>query len=59
MGKLLSFAQQCKEEQPDTIVQDKAPSHAHSSQQEIFTMFDISQLLWPDNLPDLNAIKLA
>ena len=60
MGKLLPFAQQFKEKQSDTIVQeDKAPSHAHNSQQEIFSIFDISQLLWPGNLPDPNVIKPA
>ena len=63
MGKLLPFAQQCtcKEEQPDTVVQeDKAQSPPpHYTQQEIFSMFDISPLLWPGNLPDLNVVKLA
>ena len=60
MGKVLPFAQQFKKKQSNTIVQeDKAPSHAHNNQQEIFLIFDISQLLWPRNLPDPNIIKPA
>ena len=58
MGKLLPFAQECKLSRPDTIVQeDKAPAHAHHSQKAIYSSFDIQQLLWPGNSPDLNAIE--
>ena len=60
MGKLLLFAQRYKEKQLNAIVQkDKASSHAHSSQQKIYSKFYIFQLLWPGNLPDLNAIEPA
>ena len=58
MGKLLPFAQECKQPWPDTIIQeDKVPSHTHHSQKAIYLSFDIQQLLWPSNSPDLNAIK--
>ena len=57
MGKLLPFAQECKQSQPDTIVQeDKVPLHAHHFQKAIYFGFDIQQLLWSGNSPDLNAI---
>ena len=29
------------------------------SQQDVYSMFDISQLAWPGNSPDLNAIELG
>ena len=58
MGKLLPFAQECKQSHPDTIIQeDKVPSHTHHSQKAIYSSFDIQQLLWPGNSPDLNAIE--
>ena len=58
MGKLLPFAQECKQSCPNTIVQeDKAPPHAHYSQKAIYSSYGVQQLLWPGNSPDLNAIK--
>lgn len=60
MGKLLPFAKECLKERPGTIVQeDKAPSHAHSSQAEIYSLFEIQRLLWPGNSSDLNMIEPA
>ncbi len=45
-------------DRPNTIVQeDKAPAHAHHMQKEIYSIFDILQMLWPGNSPDLNAIE--
>jgi hypothetical protein len=58
LKKLIPFAKQCKKERPTTIVQeDKAPSHAHQSQQDIFNINEIQRLLWPGNSPDLNMIE--
>lgn len=56
--KLLPFAQECKKERLYTLVQeDKAPSHAHHSQQKVFNIFEVARLLWCGNSPDLNAIE--
>ncbi len=58
MQKLLPFAQEYQKDRPNTIVQeDKAPPHAHEAQKDIYSMFKIEQLLWPENSPDLNAIE--
>ena len=37
----------------------KEQNRIKRSQQEIYPMFDISQLMWPGNSPDLNAIEPA
>ena len=58
--KLLPFAKEYMEDRPDTWVQeDKAPSHAHKAQNQVFLDAGIAQLLWPGNSPDLNAIEPA
>jgi len=56
--KLLPFAEECKKERPQTIVQeDKAPSHAHTAQQRVYDLYNVDRLLWCGNSPDLNAIE--
>ena len=56
--KLLPFAQQCKQSRPGTIVQeDNAPAHAHKHQGKVYNFWQVIQLLWPANSPDLNAIE--
>ena len=56
--KLIPFAKQYKETRPTIIVQeDKAPSHAHKAQLEIFNLHDVLRMLWPGNSPDLNMIE--
>jgi hypothetical protein len=58
--KLLPFAYKCKQDRPDTLVQeDGAPSYVHSAQQERYDLFGILKLLWPGNSPDLSAIEPA
>ncbi len=60
MKKLFPFAQECKKDRLNTIVQeDKALAHAHHTQTDIYSIFDILQMLWPGNSPDLNAIELT
>ena len=60
MGKLLLFAQKCKQSCSNTIIQeDKTPPHTHYSQKAIYSSYSVQQLLWPGNSPDLNAIKLC
>lgn len=58
MKKLIPFAERRQLTRLSTIVQeDKAPSHSHKAQQEIFDIHHIQRLLWPDNSPDLNMIE--
>ncbi|KAG6093628.1 hypothetical protein E4U14_000235 [Claviceps sp. LM454 group G7] len=38
---------------------DKAPAHAHPMQQRIYDQYEVSQLLWCGNSPDLNMIEPA
>ena len=46
MGKLLPFAQECKQSCPNTIVQeDKTPPHTHHSQKAIYSSYSVQQLL--------------
>ena len=37
--------------------EDKAPSHAHKTQKEVYNIHEIKRLLWPGNSPDLNIIE--
>lgn len=47
-------------DRPGTLVQeDKAPAHAHHIQEQVYSMADVSRLLWCGNSPDLNTIKPA
>ena len=56
--KLIPFAKECMVDRPNTMVQeDKAPAHAHKSQNQIFMEAGVMRLLWPGNSPDLNAIE--
>lgn len=56
--KLLPFALECKEDRPNTIVQeDNATPHAYHYQQEVYNTWGVQRLLWPPNSPDLNAIE--
>ena len=58
LPKLIPFAEKCKMERPNTIVQeDKAPSHASKHQEKVFMNANILRLLWPGNSPDLNMIE--
>lgn len=56
--KLFPFYQECKKDRPGTVVQeDKAPSHAHRAQQDLYDLYGVSRLIWCGNSPDLNAIE--
>lgn len=56
--KLLPFAQECLLLRPHTVVQeDRAPSHAHHLQQQVYDQAGVQRLLWCGNSPDLNAIE--
>ncbi|KAG5743841.1 hypothetical protein H9Q70_013451 [Fusarium xylarioides] len=58
--KLLPFAKECAEERENTVVQeDKAPSHNHHIQQQVYDLHEVQRLLWCPNSPDLNAIEPA
>lgn len=58
LPKLIPFAEKCKEDRPDTIIQeDNAPAHAHHAQDAVWKAADIQRLLWPANSPDLNMIE--
>lgn len=55
--KLIPFAQECG---PNSLVQeDKAPSHIHPIQQQVYDLHQVQRLLWCGNSPDLNAIEPA
>lgn len=55
---LIPFAQECKRDRPNTIVQeDGAPSHRHEAQNAVFELANIARLFWPGNSPDLNMIE--
>ena len=56
--KLLPFVKECQCIHSETIVQeDNALSHAHKHQTKIYSLWKVMKLLWPANLPDLNAIE--
>ncbi|KAG5961240.1 hypothetical protein E4U57_007792 [Claviceps arundinis] len=38
---------------------DKVPAHAYPMQQRIYDQYEVSQLLWCGNSPDLNMIEPA
>ncbi len=58
LPKLIPFAQECKIDRSDTMIQeDKAPAHASHFQDIIFMDAAILRLLWPANSSDLNAIE--
>lgn len=58
--KLYPFRQACMADRANTLFQeDKAPAHARQHQQVGFDMARVSRLLWPGNLPDLDAIEPA
>src|SRR2546421_1851862 len=60
MKKLIPFAKEFAKERSKTLVQeDNAPSHAHKTQEEIYSIFGVQRLLWPGNSPDLNMIEPA
>jgi len=55
LPKLIPFARKCGD---DALVQeDKAPSHAHPYQGQIYRQAGIQQLDWCPNSPDLNMIE--
>jgi len=57
-GKIIPFAKTVKQRYGDAYVQeDKAPSHAHKTQKEVYNLHDVKRLLWPGNSPDLNMIE--
>jgi hypothetical protein len=54
----LPFAKECQKERPRTLVQeDNASSYASRYQQEVFDLWEVLQLFWPRNSPDLNPIE--
>lgn len=56
--KLLPFVKECLKRRPGTLVQeDRAPAHAHHSQQKVFDFWRVARLFWCSNSPDLNAIE--
>jgi transposase len=58
--KMIPFAQRCSIERPGTIIQeDGAPSHTHHSQPAVYKLYEICQLLWCGNSPDLSMIEPA
>ena len=60
LPKLIPFAKECQKRRPRTIIQeDKAPSHAHHAQRIIYEQYQVEQLIWCSNSPDLNAIEPA
>ena len=60
LTKLIPFAKECQKLRPNILVQeDGAPSHAHSHQGPVYALHEVLRLLWPGNLPDLNAIDPA
>jgi hypothetical protein len=58
LSKLIPFAQECQKRQPDILIQeDKASTYNHHYQATVYKLHDVTRLLWPGNLPDLNAIE--
>jgi hypothetical protein len=58
LPKLFPFYQELKKERPNAIVQeDKAPSHNHWVQQQVYSSSGVQRLPWCGNSPDLNAIE--
>jgi hypothetical protein len=58
LAKLIPFAQECKKQRPNTLVQeDEAPAHAHHYQGSAYNLYDVQRLIWPGNSPDINAIE--
>jgi len=58
LPKLIPFAKECERPGFIPLVQeDGAPSHIHSHQASVFKEFWVTQLPWPGNSPDLNAIE--
>lgn len=57
--KIIPFAKECaKALGIEMLVQeDKAPSHSHRYQAEVYSMYDVQRLIWPGNSPDLNMIE--
>jgi hypothetical protein len=57
--KLIPFARECsrKEDTQFIIQQDNAPAHIHHYTSRVFQKSNISQMIWPANSPDLNAIE--
>jgi hypothetical protein len=56
--KLFPFVERCKENRPDTVVQeDRAAPHAHSQQDVFYDFFHVQRMLWPGNSPDFNMIE--
>ena len=55
---LLPFAKECLKERPSTLIQeDEAPSHSSRYQHKVFSLWEITRLLWSANSLDLNMIK--
>ncbi len=42
---------------PMIVQEDKAPSYNSKYQAEVFSLYEILRLLWPENSPDLNMIE--
>jgi hypothetical protein len=56
--KLIPFAQACKQDRPQIVVmEDKAPAHVHHYQSVVYSLYDVSKLLWCGNSPDCNCIE--
>ena len=57
---LLPFAQKLKQEgRPVLLMEDNAPAHVSRFNRECYEVWEVQKLLWPPNLPDLNAIEHA
>ncbi len=56
--KLLKFAQECKQDRLNTeAMKNKASTHASKYQEPIYMEFDIIQMFWCGNSPNLNIIE--
>lgn len=55
---LIPFAQECKKDRPNMVVQeDGAPAHAHEMQEQVYMDANVMKMIWPGNSPDLNQIE--
>ena len=59
--KLIPFAQRLEANlqlgEKILIQENNAPSHAYCYQHKVYELYNILQLIWPPNSPDLNIIK--
>jgi transposase len=58
--KLIPFAKETEALRPGMIIQeDGAPAHKSAYKSKLFSLYGVSELLWPGNSPDLNMIEPA